>query len=530
MKKKKIFIIIILLIQMIQFFINIQPTKAKINEGDEILLLGDHECDSVVEFFMEEYGYWTYKVVYYVYYNDEGIRYPAFCVEPAKLGVGTGYESYNAIINKVENVYENGEERQNQIWRILNKGYMGSSYTDWNLECDDDFYSATKIALHSLAQGISPVDKYVLGNTGVDGNPVEIVQRRGEKVLEVAQSLYEYGLYGSENYEKPEISIEAEDKASTECINSVEYYIQSYIINSNKELKSYDVSIKDFPDGTIILNSDNKEVESLESNLFKIAIPVSEIQDDINGKIFIENAKVKTKPIFYCKSLEEGAQSYVTFNNEYEITNANIDLSINANTAQLLIKKVDKDDNNPLSDVVFEILDQEKNKILESKTEDNGEILLENLKPQTIYVREVKQKDGYVLNKDLIEVKLQYGKTSEVNFTNSKQKGKIKITKVDKEDPNIKLKGVEFEILDEKGNVLEKVITNEDGIAYSKDYSIIDYNKLKIKEVKTIDNYILNEEIVEVQLKENETQKIIFENEKEKEPEIEVPKLPRTGF
>ena len=150
---------------------NVIYSIASIKEGDTINLQGDHECDSLVEYWMEDYNKWSYKIVWYVYYidKDDGNKYPAFCIEPKKEGVGTGYGSYDVTIKN---------ENDNRIWRVLNKGYMGSSYKDWNLECDDDFYSATKVALHSISEGIAPKDKYILGNRSVDGNTVEEIQRR----------------------------------------------------------------------------------------------------------------------------------------------------------------------------------------------------------------------------------------------------------------------------------------------------------------------------------------------------------------
>ena len=166
-------------------FGNLNISNAEINNGDVITLKGDHECDSLVEFWLNSVNKMSYKIVWYVYYidKDSGLKYPAFCVEPAKEGIGTGYSEYLATIKK---------ETDNGIWRILNKGYMGSKWSDWNLECDDDFYSATKIALHSYAEKIAPKDKYVLGNRSVDGNTVEEIQRRGQKTLDVAQTLYEF--------------------------------------------------------------------------------------------------------------------------------------------------------------------------------------------------------------------------------------------------------------------------------------------------------------------------------------------------
>ena len=100
---KKVLIILLLIIQILQITGNMFSTvQASIKEGDTIELEGDHECDSLVEYWMEDYQKWSYKIVWYVYYTDEeeGVRYPAFCVEPAKQGVGTGYDSYETTISK----------------------------------------------------------------------------------------------------------------------------------------------------------------------------------------------------------------------------------------------------------------------------------------------------------------------------------------------------------------------------------------------------------------------------------------------
>ena len=228
--RKKIMVMMLVIIQFMQLLGVFTHVEASIKEGDVVHLLGDHECDSLVEFWMPQEQKWSYKIVWYVYYRDQETKekYPAFCIEPAKGGVGTGYDSYDTTIRN---------EKDNRIWRILNKGYMGSGYQDWNLECDDDFYSATKIALHSLVEGIAPKDKYILGNRSVDGNTVEEIRRRGEKTLNVAQKLYEYGISGSETYVSPKVSMKKQGENKIETIQNVLYYIQNYQVTGNKTLE-----------------------------------------------------------------------------------------------------------------------------------------------------------------------------------------------------------------------------------------------------------------------------------------------------
>lgn len=415
---KKVIVVILLTIQIfcsLGFCVN---TKAQIEDGDTLLLQGDHECDSVIEYWMQDYNMWSYKIVWYVYYQDKdtNIKYLAFCVEPAKQGVGTGYSQYDTYLKKE---YDEG------IWRILDKGYMGSNYTDWDLECDDDLYSATKVALHSYKEKIAPVDKYIVGRKGIDGNSAEIVARRGTKVLEVSQALYEYAMNGTEKYEEPQIDIEEinyksdiYDNNKLEILNGIEYLVKEYKIYSNKELIDYDVEIE--------LN-DNLELEEKliiekgKNNTFKVYIPTEEIIKDVNIIINVKDAKLKTKPIYYCKSSVENAQSYVTYTVDYEIVSKKIDLSIDAKNSNIVITKIDSKTQKPIKDVCFEIKTLNGDLIGNYTTDENGEINLSNLNPGLIIIKEIFCPKEYKLDESEKEISLIWGKIYKLEVLNDPQ-------------------------------------------------------------------------------------------------------------
>lgn len=514
MKKKKIISIILIIIQLLTILSNLNTVKANIKEGDTILLQGDHECDSLVEYWMASHNKWSYKIVWYVYYIDAetGSRYPAFCIEPAKAGVGTGYNSYTGTISK---------ESDSAIWRILSKGYMGSNYKEWNLECDDDFYSATKIALHSYADGVAPKAKYILGNRSVDGNTVEEIQRRGEKALNVAQTLYEYGINGKEQYQAPQVNINKSGDKKVEIINEEEYYIQNYKVTANKTLKSYKISIENFVSGTKILDSNNKEISSSSNSNFKIAIPTKNIKDIINGKINIKEAEIKTCPVYLAKSSISEAQSYVTYTSSYEKANTSINMQVDPNNCSLALTKIDSETKKPLPNVTFEITKQNGEKLGEYITNEKGVIELNSLKPGIVKIKEIKVDDRYILNGEEQQILLQWGKTTKIEIENNRKKGDLKILKVDSEDQEIKLEGIEFELYNDKKEIINKLITNENGEATLENLDIGTYY---LKEVKTDEEYILDEEEIEVKIEWNKETQIKIKNEKIK-GQIQITKI-----
>ena len=502
----KIGIVILAIMQILNILGGLSSVSAEIKEGDTLVLKGDHECDSLVEYWMTDYNKWSYKVVWYVYYIDSktGEKYPAFCVEPAKQGVGTGYTEYATTLSKEKNA---------GIWRVLSKGYMGTTYKDWNLECDDDLYSATKIALHSYVQNISPKEKYRIGTRSVDGNTVEEIQRRAIKVLDVAQLIYTHGINGTEKYEEPQISVSQYGEKNIEILNGVEYYTQKYKVNANKKLISYEIEINNLVKGTKILNLNNQEISNQTDSYFKIAIPTKNIKEEINGNILIKNAKVKTCPIYYCKSSIQNAQSYVTYTAAYETTNGNIGIKIKNDNCNLQILKVDFETNKPIENVTFEISKENGERIGEYTTDKNGLIEIKNLEPGIVRVKEIKVDDKYILNEEQKKVSLEWGKTAKIQIENSRKKGNLRIIKVDAENNEILLENVKFKLYDSNDNFVEDVTTDAKGEAVIENLNIGDYY---LQEVETDEKYILNKEKIQVTVKWNEETTVKIENEKAK--------------
>ncbi len=110
------------------------------------------------------------------------------------------------------------------------------------------------------------------------------------------------------------------------------------------------------------------------------------------------------------------------------------------------------------------------------------------------------------------------------NIENELKKGQVKIIKVDEDDNEVKLQGVEFEVLDEKGNILEKIITDEKGKALTKKYPIRDFEKLTLREVKTLEEYVLNDNPITIKLTADKVTDVTIKNKKIK-GKVEITKV-----
>lgn len=404
--------ILINITTIVMIILNIIPaTAVSFSTGDTILLEKDHDCISLLKFKDSN----MMKGVAYVVYKNSSTneKQPAFCVEPDKPGIGTGAdESYDVTLSMLSD---------EKLWRVLYKGFMGSSYQEWNLECEDDFYYATKTAIHSLVQNISPIEKYEEPTRVGYGENVsfEDVLRRARKVLDVAQKLYEYGLYGDEKYKEPKIEIIKISEEEQE-LNNEKYLVQNYKVVGNRKISSFDISIKDFSENIVVQK---------ENDGFKILIPTKNILENIEGTIEIDNVKIKTYPVFYAKAYDENTQSYITYASNYEEVKCDKKEIIDAYKSKIIVNKIDGQNKNPLAGVIFNLLDGDKTKINQYETNENGQILIENLKQGKYYMQEVKTQDEYYELKDEIEIELNWNEEKEIIVENEKVDIKVNIEK-----------------------------------------------------------------------------------------------------
>lgn len=183
----------------------------------------------------------------------------------------------------------------------------------------------------------------------------------------------------------------------------------------------------------------------------------------------------------------------------------------------LIINKVDKDNHRiALGNIIFDLYSEEFNKVIGTYTTDvNGKITINNLRTGDYKLIERNTGKWYNLAEDT-KVNVSWNETTNAMIENELKKGSIKIIKVDKDNNEIKIPGVVFQVLDKNNKILETIVTNSDGIAITSRYPIRDYSELKLREIRTDKYYVINDNIQTVELKENDISSVTIKNEKKK--------------
>ena len=576
----KIITILLVAIFVLNIFVNavFAAVEVTINKA-YIEKIG--EAKHHLKYYREEKGMYTYLICDIVGFYDKDKNFnPAYCMN--RDLVGAGEEAYYVKIN---NLLKN-----NKVWRVIKNGYPYKSAKKMGLTSKYDAFAVTKYAVYcvlgqadlNLFKAEKDDDEAVamlkalkqlvkIGEKGAekqDANPLRLNKIGGLKEEENCFS-QEYSLSSTTEFEKYEISktegmpeggylIDADGNKTTKFKQGQNFKViipkdkmskdisinitakaecKSYVILEGKttvtKTQNYVVTAGEFATATtqdtlkINVNNARINIKKVEENtekpiqgvkfaLYKDNKLVQEKQTDASGKISFESLY----PGKYILKETSTGEKYILDNNQQEFElkyndTKEITITNKIKTGKIKVYKVDKDNKEvKIEGVKFDIYSEELKKVIGTYTTDNnGEINVENLPVGEYKVIEKASSKWYNLA-DEIKLKVKFNETAETTIVNELKKGQIKVIKVDKENNEVKLKGVKFEVQDKEGKVLETIKTDKNGEAITSKYAIKDYENLYLKEIETNEKYVLNDKVKKIKLEENKIKNVVFENEK----------------
>ena len=280
----------------------------------------------------------------------------------------------------------------------------------------------------------------------------------------------------------------------------------------------------------IIRKVDSESGQPLEGAWFRIrylggtsgtgGTVIGEYRTSNNGTIVVTGLKAGT---YVCEEIS-APDGYVITDATETIYLSGKDQDVitvtfgNDKMGSLLIVKKDSVTGAPISDVEFFITDSDGSVIGTANgryvTDSAGTIRIDGLTPgMTIIAREVRAKDGYILDDTPQSIKIKRNAVMTLEFRNQ-PKGGVLVKKVDAVT-NAPISDVEFLVTDSDGNLIGnangKFVTDSAGT-----FSITDIapgTTLIIKETRAKEGYLLDDTPQTVKVKSNEVTTVEFRNQ-----------------
>ena len=349
----------------------------------------------------------TYKgvpvKVSYVEYTENGVHYPAYCMDKTKPGAET--EPYTVSV----------EEAVNDVglWRRIINGYPYKTIQELGVASKEEAFTATKQAIYC----------YIHKNNINDYGPIG---EAGTRTLNAMKKIIQDAENSTETKISNTITINKDTSKWEQDKIEKDYVSKTYSVTALAQIQNYKITLtKENAEnlgGIKLTDLNNNEKQEFSPNeKFKILIPIKNLTEE--GTINIEvEAKVNTKPVLYGKAPNSSYQDYALTAATYEDGSGNTKDEYNKNETKIIILKKDEEDGKTLQGVEFQLLNENKEPIYtDLKTNEEGKIVINNLVPGTYYIKETKTIDGYEIYDELIEVKVQMNQELTVTINNKKQ-------------------------------------------------------------------------------------------------------------
>jgi hypothetical protein len=416
---KKAIYIMLLIITLLSSFQGIVSAT----EISNAFIQYSHDCGYHLQYWHN--NKWYYVITSYVEYTaPNGNKYPAYCLNSDRAGASAGLD-YNVSISSVLD--------DDRIWRVITNGYP---YNNLGLNNDDAFV-ATKHAVYSIIHN-RDVRSYYHGG-----------DERGNAIVDKIEYLVNIGRYGTATQNSAQTF--ATKIGSFSKFNN-NYYAQEYSVSSNIEMSSYVVTaITGFPNNSYIGDvNGNAKTSFSAGEHFKIFVPKSEIKNNFSGTIALQS-KCKTFPVFYGNSPSADLQNYAVCYDPYGDVQGITTLDVNAYKSTVKIHKVDEETKESLEGITFNAKYKDTGEnIGDFKTDKNGNIAINNLRPSTILLTEKSTTKHYILNTKEFEISVEFGESKEIEISNQHKKGNLRVFKVDKDNNRVALGNVEFDLYSEE--------------------------------------------------------------------------------
>jgi hypothetical protein len=446
------------------------------------------------------------------------------------------FRAGQTVINNenLEDIQRRGQKVIDAIYNLVNEAYNGTqtpahsniisvnTVGDFKQDSNEDYYSQTYKPTSSVSMAsytIRGIENFPSGSyiANLNGN-AQTSFSAGEsfKVMVPKTSITEnttgkiyllgkcatypvyYGASRDSNYQSYAVCCDPYGDVTAEASLKIDAYKSSIkVIKEDAETKFRIPNVVfnfKYANGENIGNyTTNENGEITVNKLKQGTIIATELETNENYILNTETTEIK---LSYAESKLENIQ------NERKRGN-------------LQVYKVDKDNNKVvLGNVEFDLYSHELNKVVGTyRTDVNGEIFIKDLRVADYSLIEKNTNKWYNLADD-VNVEVKWNETTDVTIENELKKGQIKVIKVDSENNEVKLEGVKFGVYDKDNNLLETIVTNEDGEALTQKYAVRDFEQLKLVELETKEEYVLNDTPQTIKLEENQITNIQFENER----------------
>ena len=391
-----------------------------------------------------------------------------------------GKEAYSLDYNSELPCKNGGQlKKQDQLTGItvagLLYGYPYVSAEELNVETDSEARMATQFAIWRLAQ-IEGVDdaktmEYIFDMRNLKAS--EGYEEYMERVNVAAQKIVDKAIE-KPYYANPKFNIVG-DESKIVLIDNEEMIVGPFLLaGEHYEITDIEISLVNAPKSAVICDKEGNAKNDFKNNE-EVYIKLAQSDGDTTFKLRVDTVGIHYVAFAYGTGIDDdNKQNFCALEEIKDELDAIIDITLpsipkedNKIVGKLKIVSIDENKEGTIAGIKYEILDADKNLISTYISDDNGEILSDNLPAGKYYFREVSGPDNIHIDSTEREFNIVKNDVTEVyTVLHYYARAKIKFGCTDTEGKAVA--GAIYEIYNGAGEVVDTVETDADGIGISK--------------------------------------------------------------
>lgn len=376
-----------------------------------------------------------------------------------------------------------GNVKSNKAVAVLMNGYPTKSAAQLGAANDEEAYLATQMAVWTAVNGTSDTKGLNFDMNKLQANLkyssyTGDMLKNGKKIAnQLLNTSYNPGTFKLDS-SKAKVNYEYSD-------SQIKIGPYKAAITGYSSINKINISLSGQPAGTKIVDKNNKEKSSFSKNeeiyvLVKKSLPAGSLKINATAKAN------KYVGVIYGRG---SWQNFVFLDTEQVDVSGNATASWEESKGNIKIVKSDQD-KKPVQGAEFALSDSAGKQVATGKTDANGSLSFNKLDLGNYTLTESSVPDGYIIEKASYNITVKRNQTTSVEVKNTKVKGVLQITKVEKK-AKTPIAGAVFEIYDANNKVVAKLTTDANGIATSPQ---LEKGTYTYKEVSVPDGYIMDTE------------------------------------
>lgn len=373
--------------------------------------------------------------------------------------------------------------KSDKVVAVLMNGYPTKTAAQLGLPNNEEAYLATQMAVWAAVNGTSETKGLYFDMNKLQPNLkyssyTDEMVTNGKKVAnQLLKTSYNPGTFSLDS-SKAKVNYEYSDK-------QIKIGPYKAAVTGYSSLNKVNVTLSGQPTGTLLVDKNGTQKSSFIKNeeiyiLVDKSLPAGSLKITASGKAN------KYVGVVYGKG---SWQNFVFLDTEQVDVSGLATASWEESKGNIKVVKSDQD-SKPVQGAEFALLDASGKQVDTGKTDANGNLQFNKLALGNYTITETSVPDGYIIQKSSYPVTVKRNQTSTVNVQNTKVKGVLQITKIEKK-AKTPIQGAVFEIYDKDGKVVDKITTDVSGIATS---SQLPKGTYTYKEIFVPDGYIMDTE------------------------------------